>query len=274
LLRRRREPGPPKLRPALFRFLRGVRVFLVQPRLDGREVHVLVRAAGHLGIDLGGGVHVSFPYPVLGEGGRSASWWGGTPTFCSPAGIGPFVSTGPRVADRPPTRVRFDDPFTRRLTLPEPMSIFRDLEAHRDLVLDALRVYLGTGLFFRGLALLATENGLQQLVGTTEPGLGLAGLTVYVTTAHLVGGTFLAVGLYTRIAALVQLPILVGAVFLVHWHDGLLSANQSLEFSALVLFLLVLVCTFGSGRWSLDARWRRGPAPMVPTSSRRHTAQK
>jgi len=64
------------------------------------------------------------------------------------------------------------------------MSILRHLEAHRDLVLDAFRVYLGTGLFFRGLALLVTEGGLQQLVGTTEPGLGLAGLSVYVTAAQ------------------------------------------------------------------------------------------
>jgi uncharacterized membrane protein YphA (DoxX/SURF4 family) len=154
------------------------------------------------------------------------------------------------------------------------MSIFRELEAHRDLVLDALRVYLGTGLFFRGLALLTTEGGLQQLLGATEPGLGLAGLTVYVTAAHLIGGALLAVGLYTRLAALVQLPVLLGAVFLVHWNEGLLSANQSLEFSALVLFLLVLVCAFGSGRWSLDAKWRRPPAPVVSEPSRGATAQK
>lgn len=154
------------------------------------------------------------------------------------------------------------------------MSLLRSLEAQRDLVLDALRVYLGTGLFFRGLALLMTEEGLQQLIGTTEPGLGLAGLTVYVTAAHLVGGALLVVGLYTRFAALVQLPVLVGAVVVVHWQDGLLSANQSLEFSALVLFLLVLVCTFGSGRWSLDARWRRPPAPVVSSSSQRPTAEK
>ena len=153
------------------------------------------------------------------------------------------------------------------------MSLFRDLEAHRDLVLDALRVYLGTGLFFRGLALLTTEGGLQQLIGTAEPGLGLAGLSVYVTAAHLVGGALLAVGLYTRVAALVQLPVLIGAVFLVHWHDGLLSANQSLEFSALVLFLLVLVCAFGGGRWSLDAQWRYQPPPVVSSSSRRPAAQ-
>ncbi|MEF8817568.1 MAG: DoxX family protein [Salinibacter sp.] len=145
--------------------------------------------------------------------------------------------------------------------------MLRSLEAQRDLVLDALRVYLGTGLFFRGLALLATDSGLQQLVSTTEPGLGLAGLSVYVIGAHLVGGAFLAVGFYTRLAALVQLPILGGAVFLVHWQDGLLSADQSLEFSALVLFLLLLVCTFGSGRWSLDAKWRRPPAPVVSGSS-------
>lgn len=152
------------------------------------------------------------------------------------------------------------------------MSLLRSLESQRDLVLDALRVYLGTGLFFRGLALLVTEEGLQQLVGTTEPGLGLTGLTVYVTVAHLVGGALLAVGLYTRLAALVQLPILVGAVVVVHWQDGLLSANQSFEFSALVLFLLVLVCAFGSGRWSLDARWRRAPAPVSSSSSPRSAA--
>jgi Predicted membrane protein len=151
------------------------------------------------------------------------------------------------------------------------MSLLRSFEAQRDLVLDALRVYLGTGLFFRGLALLVTDTGLQQLAGSTS--FGLSGLTVYVTAAHLVGGVLLAVGLYTRVAALAQLPILAGAVAVVHWQDGLLSANQSLEFSALVLFLLVLVSTFGSGRWSLDARWRRAPAPVVSEASRRPAAQ-
>ena len=148
------------------------------------------------------------------------------------------------------------------------MSLLRSLEARRDLVLDALRVYLGTGLFFRGLALLLTDTGLQQLAGSTNP--GLTGLAVYVITAHLVGGAFLAVGLYTRLAALVQLPILVGAVVVVHWQDGLLSANQSLEFSALVLFLLVLVCAFGGGRWSLDAKWRRAPTPVSSSASAAH----
>jgi len=138
-------------------------------------------------------------------------------------------------------------------------ALFRPFEAHRDLVVDVIRVYLGAGLFFRGAALLVSDQGLQQLAGGA-PSAQITGVVVYVTTAHLVGGALLAVGLYTRLAALVQIPVLVGAVALVHWQEGLLSADQSLEFSALVLFLLVLVCIFGGGRWSLDARWRRRQA--------------
>ncbi|MFP4227459.1 MAG: DoxX family protein [Salinivenus sp.] len=148
-------------------------------------------------------------------------------------------------------------------------SFLHRLEARRDLVLDVLRVYLGAGLFFRGLALLVTDTGLQQLAGGAQ--VGLTGVSVYVIGAHLIGGALLAVGLFTRWAALAQLPILLGAVTLVHWQDGLLSANQSLEFSALVLFLLILVCLFGGGRWSLDARWR-GRTTAAPESPKPHAA--
>lgn len=141
-------------------------------------------------------------------------------------------------------------------------DLLRSLEARRDLVLDMIRVYLGAGLFFRGLALLFTRGGLEQIVGTVAPDVSLSGIAFYVTAAHLAGGALLLIGLYTRLAALVQLPILVGAVFLVHWQDGLLSADQSFEFSALVLFLLVLVGIFGGGRWSLDAWWLDRVRPL------------
>lgn len=138
------------------------------------------------------------------------------------------------------------------------------LDANRHLVLDAIRVYLGTGLFFRGLVLLLTDTGLQQLTGGAAPSFTTSGIALYVTTAHIIGGALLLIGLYTRLAALVQLPILGGAVLLVHWQDGLLSANQSLEFSALVLFLLTLVLLFGGGRWSLDARRRSHTGDTTP----------
>jgi len=130
----------------------------------------------------------------------------------------------------------------------------RRIESNRHLVLDVVRVYLGAGLFFRGLVLALTDTGLQQLTGGAAPSVTTSGVALYVMTAHLAGGALLVVGLYTRLAALLQIPVLAGAVLVVHWQNGLLSANQSLEFSALVLFLLGLVFLFGGGRWSLDAR--------------------
>jgi len=79
-----------------------------------------------------------------------------------------------------------------------------------------------------------------------------ASLIHFIALSHLVGGLMLSLGLLTRLAAIVQIPILCGAVFVVHLHEGLLSRGQSLEFSALVLFLLAVFATFGAGKYSID----------------------
>jgi uncharacterized membrane protein YphA (DoxX/SURF4 family) len=126
------------------------------------------------------------------------------------------------------------------------------IKNHREVVLDLVRIYLGLGLFVRGILFISASQGLETLVDLSEFSMASAALAHYVTFAHLFGGLMLAAGLLTRLAALTQIPILVGAVFLVHLQEGLLSANQSLEFSALVLFLLVVVFVFGSGPWSAD----------------------
>ena len=136
------------------------------------------------------------------------------------------------------------------------MSTYRTvvdwIESHRDVGLDVVRIYLGIGLFVRGILFIAETQGVSALVDLSSFSVLSAAMAHYVTFAHLFGGLMLAAGLLTRLAALVQIPILVGAVFLVHLQEGLLSANQSLEFSALVLFLLVVVFVFGPGRWAAD----------------------
>ena len=136
------------------------------------------------------------------------------------------------------------------------MATYRDtvdwIHENREVGIDLVRFYLGVGLFVRGILFAATPAGPGVIVDLSEFSLASAALMHYVTFAHLVGGLLLAAGLLTRLAALIQIPILIGAVFLVHVQQGLLSANQSLEFSALVLFLLVVVFVFGGGPWSAD----------------------
>lgn len=136
------------------------------------------------------------------------------------------------------------------------MSTYRTvvdwISENREVVLDLVRIYLGIGLFVRGILFISEAQGIETLVDLSEFSMASAGIAHYVSFAHLLGGLMLAAGLLTRLAALIQIPILVGAVFLIHLQEGLLSPNQSLEFSALVLFLLVVVFVFGAGPWSAD----------------------
>lgn len=118
--------------------------------------------------------------------------------------------------------------------------------------LDLVRFYLGVGLFVRGALFIAEPEVLLSYMNHSNDWFVPLALSHYVVMAHLCGGVMLALGLRTRLAALAQVPPLLGAVFSVHFADGLLSAGQSLEFAALVLFLLVTFSVFGSGKYSLD----------------------
>ena len=127
-------------------------------------------------------------------------------------------------------------------------------EAHPKVWLDCVRIYLGLGLFIRGLFIITNTRAefiLDLLKRMDYPWLVTVALLHYISLAHLVGGLMLMVGLLTRIAAWVQIPILAGALF-VHRNEGLMSGGQSLEFSALVFFLLVIFSISGAGPMSVD----------------------
>ena len=127
-------------------------------------------------------------------------------------------------------------------------------DTHPKVWLDCVRIYLGLGLFIRGLFIITNTRAefIQALIQRLEyPWLITAGILHYVALAHLIGGLMLIVGLLTRIAAWVQIPILVGAL-LIHRSDGLMTMGQSLELSALVLFLLITFALAGAGPLSVD----------------------
>jgi putative oxidoreductase len=122
---------------------------------------------------------------------------------------------------------------------------------NRDLALDALRIYLGVGLFVRGALVVAHPELLAEY--SRQLGwMSSMWIAHGVASAHLVGGLLLTLGLTTRLAAAVQVPALIGAVFMIHFREGLLTTGQGLELSALVLFALLIFIVFGAGRLSLD----------------------
>jgi putative oxidoreductase len=128
------------------------------------------------------------------------------------------------------------------------------LSDHSDLFMDLIRAYLGIGLFVKGLYILQHEAEFQGLVQNTgSMSIALMAAAHYIIPVHFVGGAMLLFGLATRLAALAQIPLLVGAIFYVYLpRFSTLELRQNLEFTGLVLFLLCILSAYGSGRYSLD----------------------
>jgi len=132
-------------------------------------------------------------------------------------------------------------------------SLFDWAESHRAEVLDVVRMYLGVGLVVRGALFVSSPSTFQALLGSPELAWLSNGVFVHIVgLVHIGAGVLLAAGLATRFAAAVQVPVLLGALILVHSFEGIGTPQQSFELAALVLVLLLLFVAVGSGPWSLD----------------------
>jgi uncharacterized membrane protein YphA (DoxX/SURF4 family) len=131
-------------------------------------------------------------------------------------------------------------------------KLLSEVEDRREFAYEFLRIYLGIGLFARGVLFVMDPSSLQGYMDTAAANWAWpAMVSHYVVLAHLGGGLMLTVGLATRLAAAVQIPVIFGAVFFVHLAEGV-GGSQSLEFSALVLVMLLIFAAFGGGALSVD----------------------
>ncbi len=95
-------------------------------------------------------------------------------------------------------------------------------DQHQPKILDLIRMVLGLLLLVKGIVFLNKGAYLRDLI----------------------------IGLFTRLASLLQLPIVFGAVFFVNILSSFV--NSELWLSVLVLALLVMYVFIGSGPLSLD----------------------
>lgn len=124
---------------------------------------------------------------------------------------------------------------------------------NRHYAIELLRIFLGGLLFIKGYFFIEDITEIYTLI---EENLQISSFVVshYVVGAHLVGGLMLAFGLLTRLAVVVQLPVLIGAVFFIDTGDILLVTATELEYSIVILILLLVFFIYGGGKWSLDHR--------------------
>ncbi|MFI6298404.1 DoxX family protein [Nonomuraea sp. NPDC050790] len=84
--------------------------------------------------------------------------------------------------------------------------------------------------------------------GVWQPELA-AGFT---TVAELVGGSFLIIGLLTRLAALALLCVSLGAIIFVHGKNGIFVTNMGWELVGALGAACLLLLAAGAGRISAD----------------------
>ena len=132
-------------------------------------------------------------------------------------------------------------------------------DAHHPKWLDIIRVVLGIFLVFKGIDFINHMDRLTDLMGRSRflGSLSLGLLAHYIVFAHLVGGALIGAGLLTRLACLVQIPILIGAVFFINSSAGILAPYDVLWLSVIVLLLLVFFLITGSGPLSVDEQMKK-----------------
>ena len=129
-------------------------------------------------------------------------------------------------------------------------------DLHHAKWLDVIRVILGLIILSKGIEF-ASQVGSQQGLLFPSNSFGFSALASMViihivALAHLVGGLLIAVGLLTRLAVVIQMPILLGAIFFVNLSKNFAFFNSELWLSIIVFMLLVLFWIVGSGPYSVD----------------------
>lgn len=125
-------------------------------------------------------------------------------------------------------------------------------DARQELGALALRLALGSILLAHGIMKL-TVFGIDGTIGYFAS-LGLPAIAAQLTIfGEVAGGLALIVGMFTRLAALLSLPILLGAVW-AHAGFGWVFSNAGggWEFPLLLAVLAGIVATQGAGALALE----------------------
>ncbi|MCT1524356.1 DoxX family protein [Sphingobacterium hotanense] len=125
-------------------------------------------------------------------------------------------------------------------------------DAHHPRWIDFVRISLGLVIFAKGVSFIMDRDSVASLIEQTHFQLSIWSAVHYVVFAHIVGGIFIILGLRTRLAVALQIPILIGAVFFVNITKGFSFLNSEFWLSLIVLMLLIYFLIVGSGPMSLD----------------------
>src|SRR5882757_8897940 len=120
-------------------------------------------------------------------------------------------------------------------------------DTHHPQWLDIVRIALGLFLCYKGVDYLYNMSAMLNLI-TNKMDFGSFTsmlMSNYISFAHILGGILLILGVLTRFACLLQIPVLLGAIFFL--NTSLYRPFSETALAVLVLLLLILFLVVGNG---------------------------
>ena len=121
------------------------------------------------------------------------------------------------------------------------------------------RIALGICLIVKGISFIRNTVYLESLLAETKVGDSGAWLALVITWLHLLCGVLIIIGLFTRWATLLMIPILLGAVIFINAPKGIFAAESEFGFSLAILLMLVFFFIEGDGPLSLGDYFKKNP---------------
>ena len=115
-----------------------------------------------------------------------------------------------------------------------------------------LRLILGIVYIMHAYLALVISGPAGMISYNIKAGIPLPEIaTWYQILAHGFGGVFLVLGLFTRWAALANVPVILGALLFVHLKNGFWAFKNGYEYVLVLLVASIAVAMIGGGALSL-----------------------
>lgn len=126
-------------------------------------------------------------------------------------------------------------------------------DAHHPKWLDIIRIVLGIFFCYKGVDFL---QNMSTVTGPLSTKTSFGAFTViilshYVVFAHILGGILMIVGVLTRFACIIQIPVMLGAIIFVNMASDVFKPYSELFLSVIILLILIYFLIVGNGPWAI-----------------------
>jgi uncharacterized membrane protein YphA (DoxX/SURF4 family) len=131
-----------------------------------------------------------------------------------------------------------------------PFIAFEKILNHRWMVI--VRIGLGICLFIKGIQFVENNSIIRKVFSESLLLQNYYWLQMFIPWIHILGGVFIIIGLFTRFAVLIQIPIVICAIIFVDTNKGIFEGEKNLFLSIVILILLIVFLIEGGGHLSWD----------------------